>query len=329
MIQKNAFWWAMQKKRIVTIIGAMICVGFVALSQYQTPKSLWEWMQLLIVPLVLAIGGFLLNRTASKTEQEKTEKRYQNDHKIAKDKQRADLLQTYLDHMSDLLLKENLRMSQPDSEVRNVARIRTITVLGQLDTPRVNHVLSFLREAKLVTAQQGESVVSFSGADMRGIDLKGGCAYEIDLSGANLSQADLSGANLSQAGLSQANLSQADLSRADLSGADLSRADLSEANLSEANLNEANLNRASLIEANFSFANFSFANFSFANFSFANLSEADLSRADLSRADLSRALRLSEANLSGVDLSEANPSETIVSQALNVTEEQFGKAKAH
>ena len=59
---------------------------------YQPGKSLWDWLQLLIIPVVLAVGALLFNLATTRTEQ-----------KIALDKQREDLFQKYLDCMSDLL----------------------------------------------------------------------------------------------------------------------------------------------------------------------------------------------------------------------------------
>src|SRR5258708_39778487 len=42
-------------------------------------KSFWDWMQLLIIPFVLAVGGILFNLSLSRTEQANTQKRYDND----------------------------------------------------------------------------------------------------------------------------------------------------------------------------------------------------------------------------------------------------------
>ena len=46
-------------------------------EQYQPGKTLWDWMQLLIIPVVLAVAAYLFNLATSHTE-----------HKIAEDKQR-------------------------------------------------------------------------------------------------------------------------------------------------------------------------------------------------------------------------------------------------
>src|SRR5919199_1816586 len=79
--------------------------------QPQREKTLWDWLDLLIVPAVLAVGAYLFNQAEKK-----------NDRAIAEDNQRERALQTYLDRMSELLLKENLLQSQPGDEVRAVAR---------------------------------------------------------------------------------------------------------------------------------------------------------------------------------------------------------------
>ena len=208
-------------------------------------KTLWDWLQLLIIPLVLAVVALLFNLASTRREQKIAAQRYEQDQQITLDKQREDTLQAYLDRISELLLKSGLRTSPPDAEVRNVARVRTLTVLSQLDTRRKNHMLSFLREAKLVSPKKGESVITFQKADFTGADLMGVDLSQTDLSFTDLSGADLSGANLSLASLSLANLRNADLSGANLRKTYLSDADLSEANLIGAkNTTDEQLNTA-------------------------------------------------------------------------------------
>src|SRR6266567_783495 len=135
----------------------LFCVGFVV-AAYRfgweatgfLNKSLWDWLQLLIVPLALAVAALVFQLANTRTERQIARQRYEQDQHIALDKQREDLLQAYLDRMSELLLKESLRTS-PSEEVRNVARVRTITVLTQLDARRIGYVFTFLREAGLIS----------------------------------------------------------------------------------------------------------------------------------------------------------------------------------
>jgi uncharacterized protein YjbI with pentapeptide repeats len=109
--------------------------------------------------------------------------------------------------MSNLLLVRNLRESAMDSEVRTLARARTLTALRRLDPSRKDELLQFLVKADLVQSVEGRPpLITLSSADLS----------DTGLSEANLSSADLSQANLSDANLSKANLSDADLSDADL-----------------------------------------------------------------------------------------------------------------
>src|ERR1700740_190017 len=78
-------------------------------------KTLWDWLQLLIVPFVLAVGGLLFNFATSKTDQDIAERRYQTDQIIAQDNQRETLLQIYLDRISELLLNQDF----PDRELNS------------------------------------------------------------------------------------------------------------------------------------------------------------------------------------------------------------------
>jgi uncharacterized protein HemX len=90
---------------------------------YQPGKTLWDWMQLLIIPIVLAIGGFWFNQIQKDREQKATEQRakreekaieqrVKTEHEIARDNQREVALQDYINKMSELLLDNDLCRSQ-------------------------------------------------------------------------------------------------------------------------------------------------------------------------------------------------------------------------
>src|SRR6266481_5316517 len=225
-------WWQKIRKPLeifVVIAGCILLIVLIVLIalayifSVNIPglhgKTLWDWLQLLIIPFVLAVIALLFNRATTRTEQkiaadryeqdkeiasrhyhqdrQIAEQRYQNDRSIALDKQREDLFQVYLDRMSDLLLNGGLLQSSTNAEVRNIARVRTLTVLRQLDNRRKNYVLSFLRETKLVTSEPETNIISFSSADLSRVDFKDVYLSDIDLSKANLSNADLTGANMS------------------------------------------------------------------------------------------------------------------------------------
>jgi Pentapeptide repeats (8 copies) len=246
-------------------------------------KPLWDWMDLLIVPVAVALVTVVVTVVFTWQQEHRQNRieaqRARTERQIEEQRAQDAALQAYLDQMSSLLLDKDrsLRQSKAGSEVRTLARARTLTVLTRLEsqlgnsqpgTPshlRKGSVLQFLYESRLIEQESNEgqpipAIISLTGADLSGVQMTG----RIDLSGADLSDADLSDANLSDA-----NLQHADLSKSNLSGANLSDADLSGANLSIAELSKSNLSRADLSEA--------------------FLSEADLSDADLSGAVLSDA----------------------------------------
>ena len=116
-------------------------------------------------------------------------------------------MQAYLDQMSTLLLEKNLRSSEEDSEVRTLARARTLTVLRRLDGKRKGSVLKFLSESRLIDEE--DPVLYLAGTDLLGASLIGGELRRAYLSGAYLSGAYLSGAYLIGAHLIGTNLSEA------------------------------------------------------------------------------------------------------------------------
>ncbi len=209
------------------------------------PVTLWNWIQVLIIPVVLAFAAYWLNQRQSSREhkaatqraadeQLAADQRLQAERSITLDNQQAAVLDGYLDGMSDLLLNKNLRESKTDDEVRQVARAKTVTALRRLNPERKGQLLRFLFESGLI--KKGTPIISLREADLSGADLR-----EADLSGASLS-----GADLREASLSGADLREAELIRANLRGADLSMASLRGADLRGANLREADLSMASL-----------------------------------------------------------------------------------
>ena len=194
----------------------------------------------------MLVGIGLLFEMQQANRQQATETQQQE---LAEQRARDEALQAYLNQMSGLLLERDLRKSDEDSEVRTLARARTLTVLGRLDPRGKIALMQFLVEADLVQRVDGrDPIISLRGAALRAADLR---------------DADLSGANLSDANLYEAFLYHVDLSGANLSDAFLVNAFLRGANLSDANLKNANLSRAYLdcvtlkSRANLSYANLS------------------------------------------------------------------------
>jgi len=250
----------------------------------QPRKTLWDWLQLFIVPFALAAIGLWFAAQQDSRQQKIEGKRADSAQKIEGQRAQDAALQAYLDQMSQLMLDGGLGSSEGGSEeVRTLARARTQTVLARLDSRRKGSVVQFLYEASLI--EKDNPVVSLRKVGLRHADLS-----KLVLSGANLSDAELQNANLSGATLQDADLSFADLSFADLSGAHMSGAHMNEADLISADLSAADLRNAKLSGATLRSADLRNAKLNDADLSEATLAETDLSFADLSDADLSDAI---------------------------------------
>jgi hypothetical protein len=194
-------------------------------------KTLWDFLSLLIVPVMLVLIGIMFNRAETQRQNDIEDRRATAQAEVEADRVQEAALQNYYDEMTQLLLEQDLRTSQP---AQVIARARTLAVLRGLDGSRKGMLVRFLHEAELIQVSSSITetpVINLHGADLRNAGLQW----------ADLRHADLSGADLREAGLSAADLSGADLSGANLSGAFFSRADLSRANLRGAYLDEASL----------------------------------------------------------------------------------------
>jgi uncharacterized protein YjbI with pentapeptide repeats len=207
-------------------------------------KTAWDWMQLLIVPLVLAVGAFLFNYSLNARQQENEEMRAAAQLEAEEQRAQEEALRVYLQEMVDLMLDEGLLSSEEEDEIRTLARARTVTVLRQVEGTRKRDVIQFLSQSGLISN-------SARGANIEPVIV----LYEADLSGTTLDGLDLPGAGLAFANLSDTDLWHADLQGADLQGADLSDADLRGADLSDADLPEVDLEGADLEGAELSGAN--------------------------------------------------------------------------
>jgi uncharacterized protein YjbI with pentapeptide repeats len=333
-------WRPTSSRELLWVVGIVVVLAFVlfVLCSYLLGwkgtgfpgRTAWDWLDLLIVPVVLVIGGYLLTKRQRSLDREVAADQTRADRDIADRRRQDDALQAYFDYIGKLMLDNDkpLRQSKEGDVVRTLARARTSTVLRRLDSGRKGSIVQFLYESDLITT--GRSVLSLARADLSAADL-----IAVDLNGANLSGANLGDADLKEASLRRANLYGADLSgaelcRAFLGGANLYGADLSGANLSGANLSGANLREANLYGADLSGAKLCRAFLGGADLSGARLGDADLKEASLRRANLFGAdlkeVDLKEVDLSGAKLGDADLRWSDMRATLGWTEGQYSAA---
>jgi len=291
------------------LLGFLIWVGYAydwtgfgsyssPTGEFQRSKTLWDWMNLLIVPVVLAIGAILFSQAERRVERD-----------IEADRLRESTLQTYLDQVAELVLEKKLHEVEQYSEVHVIARARTLATLQRLDETRKGILIQFLFESDLI--MKDKPVVVLSGADLRGVNLSGASHFgfpgdiQVDVVRAvNLSSTNLSNTNLSEADLFSINLSDANLKgvimfktnvkSANLIGANMSNVIIAKANLEKAKLKNANLTGALMMDVNMRGADLTGA-----NFSGASLANVDLTNAVVSKEQLMQAKMLKNVTLEG------------------------------
>src|SRR5205085_12399010 len=137
-------------------------------QQYQPARTLWDWLQLLIIPALLSIGAVWFSTRQGKIADAEN-----------KDNQRETALQAYIDKISELLLHEHLSEllldkplpvdePPPNPQVVIITLARTTTVLRILDQDRRGSLIRFLSQAGILTKCIKDELIG------------------IDLSGANL-----------------------------------------------------------------------------------------------------------------------------------------------
>jgi Pentapeptide repeats (8 copies) len=219
-------------------------------------KTFWDWLQLLIVPVVLSLITVVFawqqdnrqNQIENKRAQEAQKiegQRAEAERELAEKRAQDEALQAYLNEMTQLILDRKLLKAEPGDladtrpqerrgdPVHTLAQARTSTLILRLDAEHNESVTRFLSSSGLAgyrsTSPRLLSGIALPDATLRGADLR----Y------ANLFLANLIGANLTSADVREAYLRGAYLRGADLEGADLGGTILEGTHLSGANLAEA------------------------------------------------------------------------------------------
>src|SRR5215218_5335350 len=208
----------------VTAIIVLLAIGGAASSWTGfRGKTVWDFLQLLIVPLVLAVIGLWFATQQDARQQQFENQRSDAERKFADQRAQDEALQAYLDQMSQLLLDRKLLEAEQDTPLYTVAQARTSTLILRLDAEHNESVTRFLINSGLAVSGEASarllreitlSHATLSGAYLPNADLSNADLSYADLRGANLSSAEVSGANLTRAHLFYAHLSKADLSDA-------------------------------------------------------------------------------------------------------------------
>lgn len=271
-------------------------------------KTLWDWVNLLLAPLVVVIIMIVALQTLAAREQANATALEEQAALLDEVVAETGLLQSYIDEMSALMGNDDfpslvarplcltpMVMRGESAEVESVedmtsaesvtvGRDSTAAAYDELTDERLASLIRYTSNNQLfdlyfdcelesLTLTDADlSGVNFANVDLTEADLSGSQFHRADLSLATLTSADLSGAEFFTATLDRANMQMADLSGASIS----TSSTLTGADLSNSDLSNATITLATLRDVNLAFANLNGATIELSNLRGVDLTEADL-----------------------------------------------------
>lgn len=220
-------------------------------------KSFWDWLQLLIVPLMLAFGAFYLNYASG-----------QRDNQLAEERKQQEILKDYFSKMQTLILAEktvqksnnkptdspSLNQYQPklSPESQAIAKALTFAVLDELDGKRKGKVISYLADSKLIIEDpilKSKSEINLEHANLKEIELRDVVMPFVKINNADMTKAKLTNVDLSNSDLADSNLSKATLKDVKLGDAEVYHVDFTETTLTDVDFSNTNLNNSNFDSA--------------------------------------------------------------------------------
>jgi putative effector of murein hydrolase LrgA (UPF0299 family) len=215
----------------LTVVTILLAIGGASLRWTGfRERKLWDWQDLLFVPITVALIASLITLYQSTRQQKVENHRAKEARELEALQSERDITQAYLEDMGTFMLERDLRTADENDDVRLLARARTLSVLDSVSGDRKVRVLEFMSETQLIQFRSHDRppIISLKFANLRETHLVNRFILSnTDLDRVELTDAKLTGAKLTDATLTKADLRGANLSGTDLSGANLSGADLS------------------------------------------------------------------------------------------------------
>jgi hypothetical protein len=213
-------------------------------------KTFWNWMELLIVPVILATGAWYIDMSQSAKQEALEKDRMEEARRLEDVRYKTGILNDYRRSITELVKDGGLLSSPPTCGVIEAAKTLTKGTLPQLGAAQKGALLSFLFDFELIGHPSRDNAVisvlnaDFSDARLIDTNLSAANLNDANLVRADLTEATLIGTYLDDAILTNAKLGGATLMGAQLVGADLSGTDLKNTVLIEADLENVDLRRA-------------------------------------------------------------------------------------
>ena len=85
-------------------------------AEYQHGKTLWDWLSLLVIPITIVLGVWWLNRQERSAQREIAQERVEQDRKMVKEGEERNVLQSYFESITVLLVDKDLRTNVVTSD---------------------------------------------------------------------------------------------------------------------------------------------------------------------------------------------------------------------
>lgn len=263
----------MKASRIIGFLGIFV---FVTLSVYITikngsgifayqdidgnfheGKTLWDWFELIVVPISLAVVGIWFQNLQKKRD---LEREYDA------------ILSLYIQEI-DTLVEKGLRESKPKDPIRASARAKTLTTLSRLDGRRKGILIRFIYELGIISnennpAEKGNPIIPLEGADLRG------CIFDFG------NHVMVKNERSNRSNLRQTLFFNIDLSNTDLSNSNIRNVTFFRSNFNNVNFLHSSFDTAVFYESNLDFSIFSHSTLR-ASFMDSSMISADFSDSDL------------------------------------------------
>jgi uncharacterized protein YjbI with pentapeptide repeats len=197
----------------------------------QRSKTLWEWLDLLLIPFVVGIIAWSFKEAEKETASKSEYERSQNE-----------TLDSFVNIMTELITKHNLANKSSSLETKIIARTRINLAFSNLNGARKGQVLQFLFESGLIDYNPKINII-------------GGNMKNTILDGIVLSKSEIKGVYFNNATIKEANLNEAIFTSCDFTKADLSKSLVINTNFSYTNLTKSKLKNMDLTSVNFEGAN--------------------------------------------------------------------------
>jgi uncharacterized protein YjbI with pentapeptide repeats/uncharacterized membrane-anchored protein YhcB (DUF1043 family) len=337
-VSTDKHWWESDSTgglgcATLLLIGAVFMLYQVDWSGLRG-KNVWDWLQLIIVPLVLAGGGFLLQRFESDRlkqqeafekerekhqqalEKERIEAQVEREREQAKNNLMDNIFQSYLDDISTLLIDKRLQTMLDivtAERLREEAEKKAAKAKENGDEQAADSANGTEQETKAIETLPAIEIDNGKLAEAKAVVTVARARTVTALRSLDVDRRNLLANFLRETGLVTGEqgsllvgiqLEKVDLSETHLYDFNLSQANLYQANLSHAYLYRANLSHAMLMEANLNHLRAYGTNLSYTMLNYANLLHAELQNANLSHASI-QIVNLSYAYLDNANLSHA------------------------